>query len=171
MTQIPHLSAIKKIFLDKVSHHVAFEIAPDAPFIANNWEVVVEQVARRLVFHLKAAALGKNIENVDIEEKWPQDWWQAFRERWFPAWWLNRWPVKYKRISVHKAIYRICPHLNMATDKNSMGLHLQWLEDETMPAWFDRYHNIAKTVRKQIGEALDQGRLSPHELIEESRRP
>ena len=27
----------------------------------------------------------------------PADWWQAVKERWFPAWALRRWPVKYQR--------------------------------------------------------------------------
>ena len=29
------------------------------------------------------------------ECKWPADWWQAFKERWFPAWAKARWPVEY----------------------------------------------------------------------------
>jgi hypothetical protein len=32
-----------------------------------------------------------------VEVKWPADWWQALRERWFPSWWLRRWPVRYER--------------------------------------------------------------------------
>jgi len=27
--------------------------------------------------------------------EYPRDWWQAFRERWFPRWWLKRYPVKH----------------------------------------------------------------------------
>jgi hypothetical protein len=29
------------------------------------------------------------------EIKYPLDWWQAFKERWFPKLFLRRWPVKY----------------------------------------------------------------------------
>jgi hypothetical protein len=29
-----------------------------------------------------------------VEASAPADWWQAFRERWMPKWWLDRWPVK-----------------------------------------------------------------------------
>ncbi len=39
-------------------------------------------------------------ESPELEERWPADWWQAFRERWFPAWWLRRWPVRYKSVSI-----------------------------------------------------------------------
>ena len=39
------------------------------------------------------------------EFKWPRDWWQAFRERWCPRWWLARHPVLYhhKGFQVHVA--------------------------------------------------------------------
>ena len=30
--------------------------------------------------------------------KYPRDWWEAVKERWFPAWALKRWPVLYNRI-------------------------------------------------------------------------
>lgn len=26
----------------------------------------------------------------------PDDWWEAFKDRWFPRWYLDRWPVKYR---------------------------------------------------------------------------
>ncbi|WP_230677522.1 hypothetical protein, partial [Streptococcus pneumoniae] len=26
---------------------------------------------------------------------YPSDWWQAFKERWFPMWARKKWPVKY----------------------------------------------------------------------------
>lgn len=30
-----------------------------------------------------------------FEYKYPADWWQAFKERWFPDWAKKRWPVQY----------------------------------------------------------------------------
>lgn len=47
----------------------------------------------------------------------PLDWWQSFRSRWMPEWWLRRWPVKLAEIKVSKAtttitnVYNMCPHL------------------------------------------------------------
>jgi hypothetical protein len=29
------------------------------------------------------------------EATYPADWWQAFKDRWFPAWAKRRWPVGY----------------------------------------------------------------------------
>ena len=35
--------------------------------------------------------------------KYPSDWWQALKERWFKPWMLRRWPVNYiEVIAVHK---------------------------------------------------------------------
>lgn len=34
---------------------------------------------------------------VSDEVKWPADWRQALKERFAPAWFLRRWPVKYAK--------------------------------------------------------------------------
>lgn len=35
--------------------------------------------------------------------EFPADWWQFFKERWFPQWLLRRYPVKKKQIwAIHK---------------------------------------------------------------------
>jgi len=39
--------------------------------------------------------------------KWPADWLQAFKERWFPKFFLRKFPVNYKTVDV-KAIYPKC---------------------------------------------------------------
>ena len=33
-----------------------------------------------------------------LMETYPSDWWQAFKERWFPPWLLSRYPVRYTDI-------------------------------------------------------------------------
>jgi hypothetical protein len=34
-----------------------------------------------------------------IAVKYPSDWWQAFKERYFTDWMLKRWPVQYERFA------------------------------------------------------------------------
>jgi len=53
-----------------------------------------------------AAATNLLTETVS-REKWPKDWWEAVKERWFPAFLLSRWPVKYQRIDI-EAVYPKC---------------------------------------------------------------
>ena len=43
----------------------------------------------------------------------PLDWWEHFKERWFPARALKRWPVKMQRIKVATYLRRMCPHLDV----------------------------------------------------------
>lgn len=45
-----------------------------------------------------------------VEEKWPKDWLEAFKERWAPKWLLKKYPVQYKRMRVEaKAFYPKVP--------------------------------------------------------------
>jgi len=43
------------------------------------------------VFQITTMVAGERIKEI----KYPLNWWQAFRERWFPKFVLDRWPVKY----------------------------------------------------------------------------
>jgi len=34
---------------------------------------------------------------------YPRDWWQAFKERWYPEWAKRKWPIVYNRVwAIHK---------------------------------------------------------------------
>lgn len=62
----------------------------------------------------------------------PRDWWQALRERWLPAWWLRRHPVRCREIVTHHHYIRSCPHL-VVEDKP----HITWMTMEGERAWGD----------------------------------
>lgn len=34
------------------------------------------------------------------EYRWPATWRDAFKERWFPAWAKERWPVRYEKVAL-----------------------------------------------------------------------
>ncbi len=55
-------------------------------------------------------------------------WWEAFRERYFPAFWLRKYPIKKKRIDLSMIWYRICPHIDPKADQRQ---HIFWLADNT----------------------------------------
>jgi hypothetical protein len=93
----------------------------------------VEFMMNELVARLTSRVLGKNTGNrVDIEEKWPVDWWEAFRERWFPKFWLRWYPIRYRTISIHKVVYRVCPHLPYHTDRTQDIFHIRLMNDGTI---------------------------------------
>jgi hypothetical protein len=87
---------------------------------ANSAVDYVEHVGRELAVYLDTYMLGLREQIIDIDEKWPEDWWQAFRERWFPKWWLRRHPVRYKEVSVHQEIFKaVCPHTQAPPDSDA----------------------------------------------------
>jgi len=46
-----------------------------------------------LVYELRAHLASEKLSRIDV--KYPKDWWQAFKEHWFPKWLLKRYPVQY----------------------------------------------------------------------------
>ena len=68
----------------------------------------------KLILELhKTLVASDDIEfNIRYEEV-PGDWWEHFKQRWFPAWALKRWPVKVKKIKIASYLRRMCPHVNI----------------------------------------------------------
>jgi hypothetical protein len=62
------------------------------------------QVSRDLVINdmimvsLRQAFLARKVDNAIV--RYPADWWQAFKRRFFPAWALRRWPVLEHAVNV-----------------------------------------------------------------------
>ena len=57
----------------------------------------------------------------------PRDWWQAFKERWFPQWMLDRWPPRYCHV---EAEYKF-PEMN--PPESVLGrqfVHLKVLDED-----------------------------------------
>ena len=89
--------------------------------------VLVEQDAHRLAVELRKFIGAVGAEHIDIEESWPEDWWQAVRARWLPAWWLRRRPVRMRSVSVHRKVYAaVCPHIDLPARDNGSD-HFRFL--------------------------------------------
>lgn len=58
-----------------------------------------DNISSMLCMEITAYVLGKRHHQVR-EYKWPSDWKEAFKARWFPAWAKRRWPVRHDRVSV-----------------------------------------------------------------------
>ena len=82
--------------------------------------VAFDRFLDEFVYHLEAYVWAENLETWEI--KYPRDWWSAFKECWFPAWALKRWPVEYRHLKIDlKALY---PGLNLALPKEDHRLRL-----------------------------------------------
>lgn len=85
---------------------------------------VCESLGEELSIQLTSyvATLGK--QKIDIDIRYPEDWWQAFRDRWFPRWYLSRRPSRFVHKEVHESVFKaVCPHL----DLDDKAIHVQWL--------------------------------------------
>ena len=54
-----------------------------------------QTVEKQMVYNMRASLYGRMI--VDKHVQWPATWWDAVKERWAPAFWLERHPVRYDR--------------------------------------------------------------------------
>lgn len=57
------------------------------------FEYYYNEVLNAMVLKLHAYLASERLQHIIV--RYPKDWWQAFKERWFPRWLLKRFPVKY----------------------------------------------------------------------------
>lgn len=86
---------------------------------------VEKLTARELVLKLDAYITGRVADRICIDVEYPADWWEAFKDRWFPNFMLKRWPVKMTTIKVDETRFVMCPHLPSEPKIN----HYRWLQD------------------------------------------
>ncbi len=87
----------------------------------------IEDELRALVLSLYAYVAGVPKEHLKIQRRWPKTWRDAFKERWFPAWWLRRWPVEYDKINIDRVVsWSVCPHIEGPKGRS----HVFWLRDQ-----------------------------------------
>lgn len=95
-------------------------------------------MAETLITSLKLSLLGRKVREeskVEVVDTVPADWWQALRARWFPAWWLARWPVQTREIyaTVAHQRYHVCPHVAIPKQDR----HLYFLAHDGGPRWWE----------------------------------
>ena len=49
-----------------------------------------------IVVQVKQTIFGEQVLHETV--KYPSDWKEAFKERWFPKWAKRKWPVRYERV-------------------------------------------------------------------------
>jgi len=56
-----------------------------------DFEVFLPPTFESMVLQIKTMVAGERVKEI----RYPLDWWQAFRERWLPQFWLAWFPVRY----------------------------------------------------------------------------
>ena len=57
-----------------------------------------------------------------------RDWWQAFKEQFFPAWALRRWPVRYVTTTYDISLWYPDLHTKIAVPNHEHRMHVQIFE-------------------------------------------
>jgi len=73
--------------------------------------------------------LGEPQPDIDIE--YPKDWWQAFKERWFPKWLLNKYPVIKRYHTLRRNI--VYPELKVSLPLNTHRLICDYITGVRFP--------------------------------------
>ena len=89
MEESDALERMKLIVLNSISEELLDDFAIPPTLEAST---MMDWLSDSITLRLKQEVYGRQLDTVEAE--WPADWWQAFRQRWFPAWALRRWPVK-----------------------------------------------------------------------------
>jgi hypothetical protein len=115
---------MKKISLEKITIHCRKEISlgelEDIPH--GEWSAWMHPMRRVMILELHSYIWGKR--KTFEEVRWPSDWKEAFKERWFPKWLLEYCPVRYE-IRQYDAI---AAFPNLKTDMPGGERQLNFLE-------------------------------------------
>lgn len=92
---------------------------------------MMDLVSGQMTLSLRATIMGRTNQEFNIS--YPQDWWQACKDRWFPAWAKARWPVRrtYHSVKVQELYPTVAvPAWNpKLVIWKTEGLSLDWPED------------------------------------------
>ena len=84
---------------------------------------------QRMVLAISAIFLSYKVHSVEGEFFVPLNWWEHFKQRWFPEWLKLRYPVRKEVITYTQSYYNLCPHLDIeAGSSEGKHVHLDFLK-------------------------------------------
>lgn len=97
---------ISKIVLERMMSYSISRLPADRCFVGLEPDITqrIEYATDDLVLQMRSYVWAQEIQHdtsqatVELEVEVPADWWQHFKERWFPAWARKRWPVATRTI-------------------------------------------------------------------------
>ncbi len=119
---------VKRIRLEKIELHARREFYKrDLAGLSANVTAWAEIEAERMAVEMSTYMLGLLDEVATVTNRWPKDWVQAFKLRWFPVWMRVRWPIQFETRTSKFRLYKcVCPHINvhLAEQPASQEFHL-----------------------------------------------
>jgi len=85
------LDRMRLVVVQYITEELAKQFAiPAKVEISTMGSFMLDEIVLRVVQEV----YGRELERVEV--RYPLDWWEAFKDRWFPAWAKARWPVRWK---------------------------------------------------------------------------
>jgi len=135
---VPESIRTESLVLERIKFHMqAFideQMIDQSVISVSSWmDREMESIGIRFTAKIFGREVNQEIVDVMYEDV-PTDWWQHFRMRWFPGWWIRRWPVVTRQIKTaetHRRVH-VCPHLEGPKEKS----HFTFLKfDGGLPWW------------------------------------
>lgn len=96
-----HKMAGEEIVLEKICFDLDYAL-PE--FTDMSVKAEADDAIKQIILRFKAYMYAEQHKHIEI--KYPEDWWQAFKHRWYPDWLLKRYPIRYKEHIIDvKAFY------------------------------------------------------------------
>jgi len=89
-------------------------------------EIFLDDFARTLVGLIKIELTSQKLDHIDI--KYPANWWEAFKERWFPKWLLRKFPIIYHE--EHYDVHAFHPTVILPDEKGVVVKFIRSYEEE-----------------------------------------
>lgn len=118
----PHATLAEYIELQAKDYAARVEIdMRETEFCSNGkYEVIRDEARRRLIHELRVRVFGKRHPEKTVV-RYPADWWEAVKERFAPAWFLNRYPVRFTEVTA--TLDEMYPHLSQSIPKEEVVWH------------------------------------------------
>lgn len=130
---------VDKLILERV--HIYLSMVSSTPMYLQEPQVRVQELANladQMAYTLSGWLIGNKFpERSEFETiEYPDGPWEMLKERYAPAWVLEKWPIKMKVVRYENARYRynICPHWN----ENYSGIggkHIHYAFMAKRPDW------------------------------------
>lgn len=103
----------KRIELKKIRYNIKHRLEKEYLIEMLRWENNISCDCIELYIRGYVWAENESLKHQEV--KYPFDWWEAFKERWFPRFLLKRYPVKYKKVILD--VKKIYPKLKINKQK------------------------------------------------------
>ncbi len=106
---------------------------------------------------------GKELKTYRIS--YPVNWWEAFKDRWFPTWMKNRWPVQERTHTINLKVVYPKLKLPLRGDKLIINYEIsrEWNDGVIRGILSDTLYDVDDLLKEPINETKEEliSRLLP----------